>query len=92
MRSGGDLSTSTGSRSSYNSRQIVHKSPYAYNEDDNNASSKRRQSESGGESDGRHSLDLASSHTSDDDETVTNRSLSLSRNSKGRLIHFLNPY
>jgi len=47
---------------------------------------KRRSSETisngGGDSDGRRSLDLASSHSSDDDETVTNRSLSLNRNSK----------
>ena len=81
MRSG-DLSTSTGSRSSYNSRQVVHKSPYAYNDDDK--PKKRHPSESGGDSDGRHSLDLASSHTSDDDETITNRSLSINRNLKGK--------
>ena len=82
MRSG-DLSTSTGSRSSYNSRQVVHKSPYAYNDEDHKPK-KRHPSESGGESDGRHSMDLASSHTSDDDETVTNRSLSINRNLKGK--------
>ncbi|XP_045034928.1 protocadherin-like wing polarity protein stan isoform X2 [Daphnia magna] len=80
MRSG-DVSTSTGSRSSYTSRQIVHKSPYAYDNDDEQPK-KRHPSggESGGESDGQ--LDLASSHTSDDDETATNRSLSINRNLK----------
>lgn len=83
MRSG-DLSTSTGSRSSYNSRQVVHKSPYAYNDDDKPSKRQHHHSESGGDSDGRHSMDLASSHTSDDDETVTNRSSSLNRNSKGK--------
>ena len=81
MRSG-DVSTSTGSRSSYNSRQIVHKSPYAYDNDDDNKPKKRHPSgESGEESEGQLNL-LAFSHTSDDDETATNRSLSINRNLK----------
>jgi len=73
-----DISTSTASRSSYESRHVI-KSPYAY--DDDTSAKKRRPSDSGGESEGR-SLDLASSHTSDDDETNTTRSLSLNRNLK----------
>jgi cadherin EGF LAG seven-pass G-type receptor 1 len=80
MRSG-DVSTSTGSRSSYTSRQIVHKSPYAYDNDDDKPKKRHPSGESGEESDGQ--LDLASSHTSDDDETATNRSLSINRNLKG---------
>lgn len=72
-----DLSTSTASRSSYDSRHVV-KSPYAYDDEPE----KRRPSDSG-DSDGRRSMDLASSHTSDDEETITTRSLSLNRNLKG---------
>ena len=78
-----DVSTSTASRSSYDSRHVI-KSPYAY--DDDASAKKHRPSDSGGESEGRRSLDLASSHTSDDDETNTTRSLSLNRNLKG--IHY----
>lgn len=93
----GDVSTSTASQSSYNSRHHQHpttasKAPYNPYGDDcvKLGSSKlaRRPSESGDSlhSDGHRSLDLASSHTSDDDETVTTRSLSLNRNLKGTLI------
>ena len=77
-----DVSTSTASRSSYDSRHVT-KSPYAY--DDDCSATKRRPSDSGGDSEGRRSLDLASSHTSDDDETNTTRSLSLNRNLKGEI-------
>lgn len=85
----GDMSTSTASQSSYNSRNVVGKSPYTYNgseqpnQDQHPARRASEEGEDSNNSEGQRSLDLASSHSSDDDETVTTRSLSLNRNLKG---------
>lgn len=76
-----DLSTSTASRSSYDSRQVAAKSPYSYDPGADSGGGKRRASASG-DSDARLPMDLASSHTSDDEDTATTRSMSLNRNLK----------
>ena len=84
---GGEASTSSASQSSYGGggrSQMAGRQTSSYDTDEGTV--KRRPSETsngGGDSDGRRSLDLASSHSSDDDETITNRSLSLNRNLKG---------
>jgi hypothetical protein len=84
-----DLSTSTASRSSYDSRvaREVLNSPYAYDsQNDSLRDSKmkvRRGLSENEDSDGRPGIDLASSHTSDEEESTVTRTLSLNRNLKG---------
>lgn len=88
-RGGHEASTSSASQSSYGGgggrNQMMGRQTSSYDTDEGTV--KRRPSETvsngGGDSDGQRSLDLASSHSSDDDETITNRSLSLNRNLKG---------
>jgi len=77
-----DLSTSTASRSSYESRHgKVLKSPYAYDSHPEALQEKEAGDMSGSEdSDDRPNMELASSHSSDEDETATSRSLSLNCN------------
>ena len=67
-------------------REVLN-SPYAYDsQNDSFHDSKmkvRRGLSENEDSDGRQGIDLASSHTSDEEESTVTRTLSLNRNIKG---------